>query len=366
VDLSKAFDTLNHNILLHKLSSYGIRGLAKDWFQSYLENRDQFVNFNNVLSTRSKITTGVPQGSILGPLLFLLYINDICKSSKILRFILYADDTNIFFSCDNVDQLCDVVNRELQGVTQWFKANRLSVNLKKTNFVIFGNQAKLKKVKKCEIILDNIKISMADTAKFLGVVIDKNLSWTCHIHYVQGKIAKNIGIIKRLKFRLPQKTLNTLYNSLVLPYLNYCNIVWGSNKPTRLQSLFLLQKRCMRIVTNSPYNTHSSPLFIKLNQLKIFDLNKLAIATFMYRSHKHCLPNNFSNYFCNNSSIHDYFTRQSSKLHISYTRTDVMKLQVRVCGPKLWNSINPALINSSRNWHSFKKKFKKYLISKYV
>ena len=96
VDLSKAFDTLNHNILLQKLSSYGIRGLANRWFQSYLQDREQYVNFKNVLSSKSKIITGVPQGSILGPLLFLLYINDICKSSELLRFILYADDTNIF------------------------------------------------------------------------------------------------------------------------------------------------------------------------------------------------------------------------------------------------------------------------------
>ena len=147
VDLSKAFDTLNHNILLQKLISYGIRGSVNDWFRSYLEDREQFVLLNDVSSNKRKITTGVPQGSILGPLLFLVYINDICKSSDLLRFILYADDTNIFYSCESVDQLCDVVNRELQGVVQWFKANRLSVNLKKTNFVIFGSPAKTKSVK---------------------------------------------------------------------------------------------------------------------------------------------------------------------------------------------------------------------------
>ena len=152
VDLSKAFDTLNHNILLQKLISYGIRGSVNDWFRSYLEDREQFVLLNDVSSNKRKITTGVPQGSILGPLLFLVYINDICKSSDLLRFILYAYDTNIFYSCESVDQLCDVVNRELQGVVQWFKANRLSVNLKKTNFVIFGSPANtkvLKNVKFC-------------------------------------------------------------------------------------------------------------------------------------------------------------------------------------------------------------------------
>ena len=130
VDLSKAFDTLNHKILLTKLSSYGIRGLANRWFQSYLQDREQYVNFKNVLSSKSKIITGVQQGSILGPLLLLLSINNICKSSELLRFILYADDTNIFYCDDNIKHLCEIVKRELQGVMQWFKANRLSVNLK--------------------------------------------------------------------------------------------------------------------------------------------------------------------------------------------------------------------------------------------
>ena len=137
IDLSKAFDTLNHDILLHKLLNYGIRGIANDWFRNYLSERVQFVNYNNVLSSRRKITTGVPQGSILGPLLFLLYINDIANSSEILKFILYADDTNILYCCEDIQELCEIVNRELLAVVQWFKSNRLSVNLKKNKFYNF-------------------------------------------------------------------------------------------------------------------------------------------------------------------------------------------------------------------------------------
>ena len=165
IDLSKAFDTLNHSILLQKLSNYGIWGVANDWFKNYLTNREQYVVYNNILSPRCTITTGVPQGSILGPL-FLLYINDISNSSAILKFILFADDTNIFYSCQNFEILCSTVN--LREVIQWFKSNRLSVNLKKTNFTIFGSPAIVKKYQNCDIYLDNIKISRSKTAKFLG------------------------------------------------------------------------------------------------------------------------------------------------------------------------------------------------------
>ena len=365
VDLSKAFDTLNHNILLQKLISYGIRGSVNDWFRSYLEDREQFVLLNDVSSNKRKITTGVPQGSILGPLLFLVYINDICKSSDLLRFILYADDTNIFYSCESVDQLCDVVNRELQGVVQWFKANRLSVNLKKTNFVIFGSPAKTKSVNKCEILLDNVNINRTNEAKFLGVIIDEHLSWKSHITYIKGKIAKNIGIMNRLKFLLSEKTLLSLYSTLVLPYLNYCNIIWASNKPSRINPLLLLQKRLVRIITNSSYIAHSKPLFFKLNQLTIFDINKLLIATFMFRYHTNCLPDVFSGYFCTNSSIHEHFTRTSKRLHISYARTNIMKSQIRICGPTLWNSIDPALVDSCTSWRGFKCRYKKILLTQY-
>ena len=198
---------------------------------------------------------------------------------------------------------------------QWFRANRLSVNFKKTNFVIFGNPAKLRKIPNCEIFLDNIKISRTETAKFLGVVIDENLSWASHKDYIKGKIAKNIGIIRRMQFCLPNSTLNTLYtlyNTLVLPYLNYCNIIWANNKSNRLKPILLLQKKIIRIIANSSYQSHSRPLFSLSKQLTISDLNKLLIATFMYRHYKNCLPSVFQGYFCMNSTLHGYSTRGSN------------------------------------------------------
>jgi hypothetical protein len=128
----------------------------------------------------------------------------------------------------------------------------------------------------------------------------------------------------------------------------------------------MLQKRVVRVNTESSYNSHALPLFARLKQLTVFDLNRVLIATFMYKYHKHCLPPIFSNYFIVTSTVHDHFTRSSSKLHISFARTDIMKSQLRVYGPKLWNSIDPALIKSSKNWHSFKKQYKMQILLNYT
>lgn len=140
LDLSKAFDTINHSILLHKLNTYGIRGLANDWIRSYLSGRNQRVLFNGSLSKQNNISCGVPQGSILGPLLFLLYINDLPLCSKIAKFILFADDTNILFSHHDPKELELIINSELKYISNWFKENKLSLNVKKTNYMIFKNK----------------------------------------------------------------------------------------------------------------------------------------------------------------------------------------------------------------------------------
>ena len=137
IDLRKAFDTVNHSILLSKLQHYGIRGIVKDWFSSYLLNRIQTTQIGNDISEKNRLLTGVPQGSVLGPLLFLIYINDIYNSSDKLQFYLYADDTNLLYADKSLRSLESIVNGELANIYNWLIANKLSLNIKKSNFVIF-------------------------------------------------------------------------------------------------------------------------------------------------------------------------------------------------------------------------------------
>ncbi len=192
MDLSKAFDTIDHNILLQKLYHYGFRGTSYNWFADYLKNRKQYVSFNNVKSSYENVRCGVPQGSILGPLLFILYMNDICTTSKKLSFILFADDTTVFHSANDIDKLCKTMNHELKEIVNWFKCNKLSLNAAKTNFMIIGTPHQTQHIhaNDTHILLDGCKLSRVCSAKFLGVTLDENLTWKPHINRISKHVLK--------------------------------------------------------------------------------------------------------------------------------------------------------------------------------
>ena len=241
MDLSKAFDTIDHDILMYKLQRYGVRGTSLLWIRDYLSNRKQYVLYQSSESPTSNITCGVPQGSILGPLLFLVYINDIVHSSPLLSFTLFADDTNIFYSHKNFDTLTSTLNSEISKVSQWFTCNKLSLNIAKTNFIRFKPHSSQAMDPHYNIRINGLPLTELKSTKFLGVTIDSSLSWNDHIHNVHNAVSRGIGILYRLKDLIAQNSLVILYNALILPFITYCNIVWGNCGTTKINSILLLQ-----------------------------------------------------------------------------------------------------------------------------
>lgn len=206
----------------------GIRNTQLNWFKSYLDNRMQLVSCNGTKSPLKLIKYGVPQGSILGPLLFILYINDLPNVSPDLFFILFADDTNIFNSHSSIETLINHTNSELSKVADWFQLNKLTLNLDKTNFIIFRSYKKSLPNSYTNLCIMGTHITQVQSSKFLGVYVDQHLSWKDPIFNISIKISKNLGILTRISRILPSQTRITLYYTLIHPYITYCNIVWAS------------------------------------------------------------------------------------------------------------------------------------------
>ena len=365
MDLSKAFDTLDHSILINKLAYYGIHGAALRWFTSYLTGRSQYVEIDGVSSNILLLSTGVPQGSILGPLLFLIYMNDIPNCTEHFNFILYADDTTLNNTVQ-IPSLSSVdINNELAKVYDWLAVNKLSLNVRKTKYVIFHAMNKRIEGVIPNLEINGIPLERVQNFNFLGLVLNENMSWKPHIDLLANKLAKCAGVLNKLKRFLPIHILRTLYFSMVQSRLVYCILTWGFD----CYRLEKLQKRFARIIFSSKYNAHSEPLFKVLDILKIEHLFSQSCLKFVYKFKKSQLPKYFLSLQCvPRSSIHDHDTRNASQIDTVYTRTHMAAKCIRSQLPLVLND-TPEVILNKINTHSiqgFSFFVKQYYLSKYT
>jgi len=365
LDLSKAFDTLDHNILLHKLKFYGVQERSLELFKNYLCDRKQVVHYDEVTSENLVIKTGVPQGSILGPLLFIIYLNDLCYACNRFKPVIYADDTALSAVLENLDptgqHIVNTINTELEQINNWFKLNKLSVNSAKTKAMLFHTVQK--RVPDVPISIDGTIIDFVKEFKYLGVILDSHLTWKPHIKYVSKKVAQTNGVMIRMKRYLPPYILLTLYNSLILPYLSYGIMVWGAHS----ERLFKLQKQSVRTITNAKYNAHTEPLFKSLNLLKISDILLVQELKFFYKLENQLLPRNFLSMLNRNVDVHAYNTRYGHNLRAPQSKHSFAKNATRYKIPGTINSA-PMSIKEKVYTHSlygFTKYSKLYIISQY-
>ena len=245
LDLSKAFDTVNHSILLEKLEKAGIWGIPLVWFRSFLANRKQFVSLSNTHSEHKGISIGVPQGSVLGPILFLVYINIIgdLKLRGTLR--LFADDSAIFYFGPNLQSLLEDMQYDLNILSNLLKINKLTLNANKTNYMIISTIQK-NRTHNNVISIDGVQISEVNFVKFLGLYIDKYLKWDVHISNISKKVSPVVGILYKISTCIPQSVRRVIYFSLIHSHLQYLNIVWGRAYQVHLQQLKVLQNKAIK------------------------------------------------------------------------------------------------------------------------
>jgi hypothetical protein len=338
VDLSKAFDTVDHRIIAAKLDHYGIRGMMKDWLIDYLRGRSQFVSYNNQASDHLPVTCGVPQGSILGPLLFLIYLNDLPQVCSRLSSVMFADDTTFFYQHSDLDTAVNVVNEDLCVFAEWLRVNKLSLNVQKTKCMYFTINPRARE-RELPVNIEGAPVATVKETKFLGVIVQNNLRWTAHVNYISRKIAKGIGVLSKVRHKLPQKSLISLYFTLVYPYLHYCNSIWAADSATSTTVLHRLQKRVVRVIHKLHPRESTGAYFRLAGIMTISEINRIETAIFAYKWKFSLLPTLFDRFFSLRSDTHSRQTRSAQTFNLIKCRTETRKRSLAFRAAALLNRI---------------------------
>ena len=363
LDFSAAFDVIDHDILIAKLTSYGFNSSAIQWFRSYLSDRSQRVYFNGAFSRCKSLDCGVPQGSCLGPLLFSIFTNDMPYVLSNARVTMFADDS-LYYAAPTCSELNQVLSCEISILFNWIKTNKLILNISKTKSIMFGSKYRLLHNPKINIQIDGQTIQQVKTVKLLGLCLDCSLSWSDHINRVVAKMGRAVAITRKCAPFLISQLFHQVVCSLVLCHLDYCSVVWSAASNSLLNKLQVAQNKAARLVLGCSPRTSVAEMHERLTWLRVKDRLSANVLIYLHRIINTQTPKFFYNNIIYCSNTHSYNTRgaNSGLITLPLPKSNSMKLSVFYRSIAFWNSL-PGEVREIKGKTGFKRRLRMYLIS---